>query len=60
MTVLDEILAAKRDEVTVLHRPGVGDLLRSRALDAPPTRDSRRSSAGPRRRATWRRGSTPG
>jgi indole-3-glycerol phosphate synthase len=39
MTVLDEILATKRDEVTMLHRPQVRDLLRSRALDAPPTRD---------------------
>jgi indole-3-glycerol phosphate synthase len=39
MTVLDEILAVKRDEVTMLHRPGVGELLRSRALVAPPVRD---------------------
>jgi indole-3-glycerol phosphate synthase len=39
MTVLDEILAMKRDEVTMLHRPGVGELLRSRALAAPPARD---------------------
>jgi indole-3-glycerol phosphate synthase len=39
MTVLDEILATKRDEVTMLHRPQVRDLLRARALDAPPTRD---------------------
>jgi indole-3-glycerol phosphate synthase len=39
MTVLDEILATKRDEVTMLHRPEVRDLLRSRALEAPPTRD---------------------
>ena len=39
MTVLDEILAAKRDEVPMLHRPGVRDLLRARALDAPPARD---------------------
>lgn len=38
VTVLDRILATKRDEVTMLHRPGVHDLLRSRALDAPPTR----------------------
>jgi indole-3-glycerol phosphate synthase len=38
MTVLDEILATKRDEVTMLHRPQVRDLLRARALDAPPTR----------------------
>jgi indole-3-glycerol phosphate synthase len=39
MTVLDEILATKRDEVTMLHRPQVRDLLRARALDAPPPRD---------------------
>ena len=39
MTVLDEILATKRDEVTMLHRPQVRDLLRARALEAPPTRD---------------------
>ncbi len=39
MTVLDEILATKRDEVTMLHRPEVRDLLRSEALAAPPTRD---------------------
>ena len=37
--MLDEILATKRDEVTMLHRPEVRDLLRARALDAPPTRD---------------------
>jgi len=39
MTVLDEILATKRDEVTMLHRPQVRDLLRARAFDAPATRD---------------------
>ncbi len=39
MTVLDEILATKRDEVTMLHRPQVRQLLRARALEAPPTRD---------------------
>jgi indole-3-glycerol phosphate synthase len=39
MTVLDEILAAKRDEVTLLHRPEVRNLLRSAALAAPPPRD---------------------
>ncbi|HEY3673284.1 MAG TPA: indole-3-glycerol phosphate synthase TrpC [Acidimicrobiia bacterium] len=39
MTVLDEILATKRDEVTMLHRPEVRDLLRKRALDSPPARD---------------------
>jgi indole-3-glycerol phosphate synthase len=39
MTVLDDILATKRDEVTMLHRPGVRDLLRTHALGAAPTRD---------------------
>jgi indole-3-glycerol phosphate synthase len=39
MTVLDEILVTKRDEVTMLHRPQVRTLLRSRALEAPPARD---------------------
>jgi indole-3-glycerol phosphate synthase len=39
MGVLDQILASKRDEVTVLHRPETRDLLRGRALDAPPPRD---------------------
>ena len=39
MTVLDEILATKRDEITMLHRPEVRDLLRARALDAPAVRD---------------------
>jgi indole-3-glycerol phosphate synthase len=39
MTVLHEILATKRDEVTMLHRPGVGDLLRSQALVASRPRD---------------------
>jgi indole-3-glycerol phosphate synthase len=39
MSVLDEILAAKRDEVTVLHRPEVRSLLRSSALAAAPPRD---------------------
>jgi indole-3-glycerol phosphate synthase len=39
MTVLDRILAAKRDEVTMLHRPAVRDLLRSTALEAPLPRD---------------------
>ena len=37
--MLDEILATKRDEVTMLHRPEVRDLLRSQALAAPPPRD---------------------
>lgn len=39
MTVLDQILATKRDEVTVLHRPQTRDLLREYALAAAPTRD---------------------
>ena len=39
MSVLDEILSVKRDEVTVLHRPQTVDLLRKAALYAPPTRD---------------------
>ena len=38
MTILDRILATKRDEVTVLHRPTVRDLLRAQALEAPPPR----------------------
>ena len=39
MSVLDEILATKRDEVTVLHRPETRDLLRRTALEAPTPRD---------------------
>ena len=39
MAVLDEILTAKRDEVTLLHRPEVRNQLRSAALAAPPPRD---------------------
>jgi len=39
MTVLDRILATKRDEVTVLHRPQIRDLLRDHALAQPPARD---------------------
>ena len=39
MTILDDILATKRDEVTVLRYPQTRDLLRKTALDAPPTRD---------------------
>jgi indole-3-glycerol phosphate synthase len=38
LTILDEILATKRDEVTVLRHPTTRDLLRRTALDAPPTR----------------------
>lgn len=39
MTILDDILATKRDEVTVLRYPQTRDLLRKTALAAPPTRD---------------------
>jgi indole-3-glycerol phosphate synthase len=52
MTVLDDILATKRDEVTLLHRPEVRALLRDQALGAPPTRDF----AGALRRADGRIG----
>jgi len=38
MTVLDEILATKLDEVTMLHRREVRDLLHAEALTAPPPR----------------------
>jgi indole-3-glycerol phosphate synthase len=38
VSVLDEILATKRDEVTVLRYPQTRDLLRRHALDAPPPR----------------------
>jgi indole-3-glycerol phosphate synthase len=50
VTVLDEILARKRDEVTMLRRPPTRDLLRQHALDAPPVRDF----AGALRRADGR------
>lgn len=39
MSILDEILATKRDEVTVLHQPGTRDVIRRAAIDAPPPRD---------------------
>ncbi len=39
MTILDEILKTKLDEVTLLRQPQTRDLLRGRALDAPPARD---------------------
>jgi indole-3-glycerol phosphate synthase len=39
LSILDDILATKRDEVTVLRYPQTRDLLRTTALDAPPTRD---------------------
>jgi len=38
MGVLQEILESKRDEVTLLRRPSVRNVLRRTALDAPPTR----------------------
>lgn len=38
MAVLDEILAGKRDEVTMLRRPDVRDMLQRHGLNAPPTR----------------------
>jgi indole-3-glycerol phosphate synthase len=38
MSVLDEILAQKRDEVTVLHEPGARAVVRKAALSAGPTR----------------------
>jgi indole-3-glycerol phosphate synthase len=39
LTILDEILATKRDEVTVLRQPQTRDLLRRTALEAQPARD---------------------
>jgi indole-3-glycerol phosphate synthase len=39
MSVLDEILATKRDEVTLLHQPGTRELVRHAAMEAPPPRD---------------------
>ena len=41
MTVLDRILATKRDEVTMLRRPQTRDLLRKEALNADAPRDFR-------------------
>ncbi|MCU1457475.1 MAG: indole-3-glycerol phosphate synthase [Actinomycetia bacterium] len=38
MSVLDDILATKRDEVTILHQPQARDAIRKAALDAPPIR----------------------
>ncbi|HUF84632.1 MAG TPA: indole-3-glycerol phosphate synthase TrpC [Acidimicrobiia bacterium] len=37
--VLAEILAAKRDEVTLLHQPATRDAIKQAALDAPDPRD---------------------
>jgi indole-3-glycerol phosphate synthase len=39
LSILDDILATKRDEVTVLRFPQTRDLLRKTALEAPPTRN---------------------
>jgi len=39
MSVLDEILAAKRDEVTLLHQPQTRDVLRRVAVEASEPRD---------------------
>jgi indole-3-glycerol phosphate synthase len=39
LTILDDILATKRDEVTVLRYPQTRDLLRKTALDAAPARE---------------------
>jgi indole-3-glycerol phosphate synthase len=39
VSVLDDILAVKRDEVTLLHQPGARDAIRRAALDAAPVRD---------------------
>ena len=39
MGVLDDILAAKRDEVTLLHQPSSRRAIERAALAAPPTRD---------------------
>lgn len=39
MAILDEILAVKRDEVTVLRQPATRSRIKRAALDAPPARD---------------------
>jgi indole-3-glycerol phosphate synthase len=39
MAILDEILATKTDEVTVLRQPATRERIRRAALDAPPARD---------------------
>src|SRR5438552_5217562 len=39
MAILDEILATKRDEVTVLRQPATRERIRRAALAAPPVRD---------------------
>src|SRR4030095_10459440 len=38
MSVLDETLAMKRAEVTLLHQPATRDVVRRAAIDAPPPR----------------------
>ena len=50
MTILEEILATKLDEVTVLRQPQTRDLLERQAVDAPAVRDF----AGALRRADGR------
>jgi indole-3-glycerol phosphate synthase len=50
MGILDEILATKRDEVTLLHQPQTRDAIRRAAFDAPAPRDF----AGALRRADGR------
>ena len=37
--MLDDILRAKRDEVTLLHQPQTRDAVHAAALAAPPPRD---------------------
>src|SRR5664279_3946083 len=39
MAILDEILAVKRDEVTVLHQPATRSAIMTAAQNAEPTRD---------------------
>ncbi|MDQ1468321.1 MAG: indole-3-glycerol phosphate synthase [Actinomycetota bacterium] len=39
MAILDDILATKRDEVTVLHQPATRERITRAALAAPPVRD---------------------
>ena len=39
MSVLADILAAKRDEITLLHQPQTRDAIHAAALTAPPPRD---------------------
>ncbi len=36
MSVLADILAAKRDEITLLHQPQTRDVIHAAALTAPP------------------------